>query len=215
MVSDNLPSGTRIVKVRNYNGALVTYRGEEKTVREWADQIGINKQTLWVRIFDQRWSIERAIEEKSHTSKYGEYSGWSELSIWKTMKYRCENKHCRDYKYYGGRGITICKEWSESFVVFLRDMGRRPSKKHSLERVDNSKGYEPGNVVWATRKEQASNTRRNVKIEYNGKTMILSDLAKEYGLPLSTLRNRLVVLGWNIDRALATPQRKKSTRNES
>lgn len=82
-----------------------------------------------------------------------------ERNIYYTMKSRCTNPNHNRYEYYGGRGIRVCDRWLESFDNFIRDMGARPSEKHSLERIDPNGDYEPGNVVWATQKAQARNKR--------------------------------------------------------
>jgi len=83
-----------------------------------------------------------------------------EYNTWINIKQRCYNKNDPAYKYYGGRGITLCKEWENSFEAFLNDVGRRPTSKHSIDRIDNSGNYEPSNCRWATHKEQGRNTRR-------------------------------------------------------
>lgn len=77
------------------------------------------------------------------------------------MKARCLNPKSPDYKDYGGRGITICESWIDSFEAFLEDMGERP-KNRTLDRRDTNGNYEPDNCVWSTAKEQANN-RRNSK----------------------------------------------------
>ncbi len=80
-----------------------------------------------------------------------------EYAAWKNVIYRCTNKEFSLYPQYGGRGIRICHRWLNSFDHFLQDVGPRPSHKHSLDRINNEGHYEPGNVRWATRREQALN----------------------------------------------------------
>lgn len=75
------------------------------------------------------------------------------------MKARCLDQNVPAYEDYGGRGISICKRWQRSFLAFLRDVGRRPTKRHSLDRRVNSRGYYPSNVRWATKRQQARNRR--------------------------------------------------------
>jgi hypothetical protein len=103
---------------------------------------------------------------KEATTKHG-MSGTPEFFIWWGMQDRCMRTTTAYYDRYGGRGISVCKEWRDSFAAFYRDMGPRPSPKHSLDRVNNDGNYEPGNCRWATKKEQAANRgprRRNLNV---------------------------------------------------
>jgi len=83
-----------------------------------------------------------------------------EYVSWSGMKTRCLNSEASNYRYYGGKGITICPEWLEDFKIFLKDMGPRPSKQHTIDRRDNQGNYEPGNCYWATKSQQAYNRKR-------------------------------------------------------
>jgi hypothetical protein len=94
----------------------------------------------------------------SARTKHGAAGKIPEYAIWKTMRQRCANPNCTDYPDYGGRGIAVCDRWSE-FTAFITDMGRRPSDQHSIDRIDNDRGYEPGNCRWADDLTQASNRR--------------------------------------------------------
>lgn len=121
---------------------------------------------------------------------------------WTNMISRCINKNRPDYHCYGGRGITVCDRWRNSFSAFLEDMGERPDG-HSLDRIDNSKGYEPGNCRWATRDQQMQNTRATRLISFQNETMGLTAWARRLGLNKESLRSRLL-RGWPIEKALTT-----------
>jgi hypothetical protein len=132
-------------------------------------------------------------------------TGTSEFYTWDSMRQRCLNPLSKPYKNYGGRGITICSRWKKSFINFLNDMGPRPSSNHSLDRINNNKGYTPKNCRWATRKEQASNTRSNVSYTFKGCTKTLTQWADFINVSKDTLWRRLNVLRWPLKRALTTP----------
>lgn len=127
-----------------------------------------------------------------------------EHNIWRKMKERCENPNCKSYGRYGGRGITVCERW-QSFANFYADMG--PSDGLTLERIDNNRGYEPGNCCWASNADQAANKRNTKRITFNGETLHLSEWARRIGVGHTTLVMRLNAYGWPIERALTTPGR--------
>lgn len=85
--------------------------------------------------------------------------GTPEYHSWRSMRIRCSDPAHRYYRHYGGRGITVCERWANSFEAFLADMGCRPSPKHTLDRIDNDGDYEPGNCRWATQSTQVRNSR--------------------------------------------------------
>lgn len=127
---------------------------------------------------------------------------------WLSMIQRCTNPHKKDYKYYGGRGIIVCKRWMK-FENFLVDMDEPPTKSHSIDRIDNDGNYCKSNCRWATRTEQQRNTRRSHMISYGGKTQCISAWAEELNIHYSTLCSRIFILRWSIEKALKTPIRKR------
>lgn len=127
-----------------------------------------------------------------------------EHSIWSHMKARCYNPRKQFYANYGGRGITVCDRWRNSFEAFLADMGPRPSPAHSLDRIDNDGDYCPENCRWATHKEQARNTRRNNVLMFRGRSQCLTAWAAEIGISPLTLSAR-INKGWTTEDALCRP----------
>jgi len=119
------------------------------------------------------------------------------------MKIRCTNPKYRSYKDYGGRGISICERWADSFDNFLADMGPKPSRKHSLDRFPEVNGnYEPGNCRWATNTEQQRNKRDNTILEYGGVRACVAEWAEIRGIRQDTLLKRIGKYGWTIPQAL-------------
>ena len=138
-------------------------------------------------------------------------SGTAEYGIWQGMLHRCSNSGDDNYHNYGGRGISVCERWSNSFEAFYEEMGPRPSLKHSIDRRNNDGNYEPGNCRWATSKEQCRNTRVNYRVHHNGETKCVSEWAEDYGFKPSVLYTRLVKLGGTFDKAVSWPVFKGSS----
>lgn len=136
-------------------------------------------------------------EHKTH----GDTSGGKtkEYRAWKAIKDRCFLRSAKSFPRYGGRGITMCSVWRESFEAFLADIGRAPSPDHSVDRINNAGGYEPGNVRWATRAEQCRNRCQNVWIEFQGRRQCLKDWCDELGIAFYTA-SRKNIAGWDFDR---------------
>lgn len=122
--------------------------------------------------------------------------------VWQQMKFRCSNPKATGYENYGGRGITVCAEWSESFDAFIRDVGPRPSASHTLDRVDVNGGYEPGNCRWATQKVQCRNMRVNHIVRLDGVSMTLAEAAELAPVPYNTVLYRLK-RGWTVNDAVS------------
>lgn len=137
--------------------------------------------------------------------KHGMYQS-SEYSSWRSMKARCLSKNDPYYHIYGGRGIILCDRWN-SFENFFADMGLKPTKKHSIDRIDVNGNYEPSNCRWATPKEQGNNTTRTRYVTFNGATLSLKMMSEKNNISYIVLKNRLRY-GWSEEQALSTPVRK-------
>ena len=129
-----------------------------------------------------------------------------EYRVYSGMIGRCRNPQCPGFSGYGGRGITVCQRWLDSFANFFDDMGPRPTPKHEIDRIDNDGNYEPGNCRWVTRLVNSRNTRQNQYVEYSGKRMTISELSAETGVLYSRLRSRILVLGWPVEDAVSVPR---------
>jgi len=128
-------------------------------------------------------------------------TGIPEYWVYHHMIQRCYNERDVEYRNYGARGITVCDDWRAAFENFFASMGRRPSPKHSLERIDNEKGYAPDNCKWATLKEQNNNRRGNHRITVNNEPGTVTTLAEQRDIKPSTVFNRLSK-GFTADDAL-------------
>lgn len=119
---------------------------------------------------------------KGNRRKHGESSITPEYRAWSKIKERCYSNTSKGFPRWGGRGISMCKEWRDNYEIFLDEMGRRPTNNHSIDRIDNNGNYCKTNCRWATRKEQNNNTTRNRYISNNGVTNTLQGWADKIGV---------------------------------
>ena len=124
-------------------------------------------------------------------------SDTEEHKIWMGIRRRCLNPNDKLFRLYGGRGVTVCERWLQGsdgkagFACFLDDMGKRPSKQHSVDRIDCNGNYEPDNCRWATMKEQSNNRRNNVLLTFDGRTQTVAQWAREWGKNVKALYSAL------------------------
>ena len=133
-----------------------------------------------------------------------------EFKAWVAMKQRCTNKNFEEFYNYGGRGISVCKRWSESFVSFYQDMGACP-EGFSLDRIDVNGNYEPSNCRWASVKTQNLNKRNTVYVDFDGERASIWHLSFLTGVPENIIRSRLR-LGYDPLWAITKTPRKKGVR---
>lgn len=138
--------------------------------------------------------------ESTHRGRRGS----QEYNIWKGMRDRCSRPGNKSYRVYGARGITVCDRWRSSFLNFLADMGRRPTRLHSIERIDSNGNYERSNCRWATPVEQGNNTSRNRILEIDGERLTIAQWSMRSGIPSGHIWNRLH-LGWSVQEAVFRP----------
>lgn len=152
--------------------------------------------------------------QKERTSEANRTHGMSktaEYNIWCGLIARCFNQNDPAYYKYGGRGITVCKRWLNSFMDFYQDIGPRPGPEYSVDRYPNNDGnYEPGNCRWATPTEQANNTRSNRIVELNNTQYTIAELARELSIPAKTIHSRLSQ-GKELDNGLLSEVHKVQT----
>lgn len=145
---------------------------------------------------------------KRHRKSHPLYDTWAE------MKQRCLISSKENYPRYGGRGVTVCDRWLNSFAAFEEDMSPRPPGT-TLDRIDNDGPYSPENCRWATLTEQARNRSTNRFLEFRGQRKTVIDWAEEVGISRKTICSRLDQHGWSVERALTTPPRAlRSNRQE-
>ena len=157
--------------------------GTEKTI---ANSKLKNGNTKSCKCLNRELSTGRAQLRTTHKMSMSH-----EYSVWSSMKQRCSNEACDGYSSYGGRGITVCWRWFDSFENFIEDMGPRPSASHSIDRVDNNAGYSKENCRWASRSEQGCNTRSNRKFTFYSKTLTITEWSRITQVPRASIFNRL------------------------
>ena len=186
---------------------LLKFEGRVLNLTDWAKELGFRREVLQNRL-TRGWSTREAFTTPvgNHGVPHGEAGRgeWTpEYVAWRSMKARCTMPGSSGYYKYGARGIQVYGGWLENFPAFLEEVGRRPSSLHSLERKDNTKGYEPGNVRWATAREQARNRRSSSSLTIGGETKTIAEWAEVSGVPYYTFYRR-VRKGWTGARLLST-----------
>lgn len=136
----------------------------------------------------------RVVEAAEARSTHGEARRGhrtAEYQTWISIRARCLNANNKLYKYYGGRGVGMCDRWRNSYTAFLQDVGRKPFDGASIDRIDNNRSYEPGNVRWATQKQQCRNQRKTRWLTVGGVTRPLTEWAELANLNYKTIHTRL------------------------
>lgn len=183
----------------------ITYNGVTRSPREWATETGLSEYTIKARI-KLGWSPHHALTLPPHPGKQPGALGMTNTrtyKAWQRMKNRCNNPNATQWRWYGGRGISVCTQW-DRFAQFFADMGTAPSEQHTIERIDNDGNYEPSNCRWATMREQGKNKRprcTTVYLTYRDETLSVTEWAKKLGMPRHTIYGRIKA-GWDVESIL-------------
>lgn len=157
--------------------------------------------------------------------EYHGLTGTRERGVWASMIGRCTIPSHTNWKYYGARGVAVCKRWRDSLLAFLEDMGTRPAG-HTIDRKDNEGNYSCGhcdeclknhwtaNCRWVTQKEQCRNKRNNIRLTFQGRTQTAAEWSEETGIQARLICQRVQKLGWTDEKALTTPPEKHERRLE-
>jgi len=141
-------------------------------------------------------AISAACIKRSTKHGHSKRSGQSRVyTIWGGLAYRQQYKE----------QPPVCERWRNSFEDFLADMGEPPTNKHTIDRIDNAKGYDPGNCRWATMTEQENNRTNNRRLAHNGEEMTLQQWSRRTGIKRETIARRMDKLGWSVEEALTLP----------
>lgn len=186
--------------------------GRKNRDTEWLFKCDCGKETKALKLNFLRGNTKSCgclnIEKRRSIKTTHGMSKTPEFNVWLKVKARCFNQKLVTYPYYGGRGITMHQEWVDSFEAFYKYIGPRPSKKHSIDRINTDGHYEPGNVRWATQETQSNNKRSNCRLTFNQKTMTVSEWGKFLGIRPGTITQRLRY-GWDIEKTLTQKIRKR------
>lgn len=191
--------------------------GKWLVIEKAKSPIGYERQQFWLCRCDcgveqirkggqLRWAESKGMKQaciKCAGTKHGEFRK-SEYITWNGMIDRCSRAKHPWFHRYGGRGIYVCERWM-IYDNFLADMGRKPTPKHSLDRINNDGNYDPSNCRWTTQSNQIRNTSVNRIIEFNGKSQCLAAWSDETGLSMSLIKGRIDNFQWSISDALTTP----------
>lgn len=199
-----MPKATELVAGEKFHRLTVLYRGENSPSGKvrYVCRCDCGVETLVLVACLKRGSTKSCgcwhSEATAITGRGNRTHGHRAItsptySSWRSMHGRCKESH-KSHKTYFDRGVTICERWL-SFDLFLADMGERPSLAHTLDRINNDAGYEPGNCRWATHKEQQRNRRSNRREVVFGENLGMSEAAEKYGINRSTFRNHVYKQG--------------------
>ena len=174
-----------------------------KTIKE------INERTLIANTSKSCGCLSKEINRENRLS-HG-LAGTIEYYTWAAMKSRCYQDNHPAYHNYGGRGITVCGRWFDSFENFYEDMGNRPSKIHSIDRIDVNGDYCPENCRWGTLEEQNNNKTNNKYLEYDGEKLTIPQWSRKLGISRHVIYSRISA-GWTTERIILQPVQKQSHR---
>lgn len=167
-------------------------------------QKDVRKDSLYTKRIVSCGCYQREVLKQANTTHGQRAQRTAEYDCWAHMLRRCHTPTTRGYHNYGGRGIAVCDRWRNSFENFFADMGRRPSPKHSLDRIDVNGNYEASNCRWADLKTQCNNRRNNVFLEFNGERLTVSQWAAKLGFGREVIRRRLQSK-WPVEEILTVP----------
>lgn len=211
--------GRKPIEAGEQNGLLTAIRFEYRDkwgANQWLFECDCGNETVtrpdWVRLgkvvscgcYRDEINGERM---KRTARTHGHSSGGkltSEYNSWRNMRDRCKYPSAENWHKYGGRGIKVCDRWIDSFENFLEDMGPKPTRKHTIERLDVNGNYEPDNCVWAVSKTQMRNRTDTRWVEFRGRRMALAEACELAGIPRNVVDARLN-RKWTMERALSEP----------